>query len=71
MIHVVKPEGFGNVQLEDVPIPEIDSRQLLVRTQTTLISPGSELLRRNVREGQFPCRILGYSYTGTVEKIGC
>ena len=24
MIRVIKPEGFGNIQLEDAPIPEID-----------------------------------------------
>ena len=26
MIRVIKPEGFGNIQLEDIPIPEINSR---------------------------------------------
>ena len=31
MIRVIKPEGFGNIQLEDIPIPEINSRQVLVK----------------------------------------
>ena len=28
MIRVIKPEGFGNIQLEDAPIPEINNRQV-------------------------------------------
>ena len=70
MIRVIKPEGFGNIQLEDVPIPEIESRQVLVRTHTTLISRGSELFRRYIREDAVSPTIMGYSLTGTVEKIG-
>lgn len=70
MIRVIKPEGFGNIQLEDVPIPEIDSRQVLVRTHTTLISRGSELFRRYIKEEAVSPSIMGYSLTGTVEKTG-
>ena len=70
MIRVIKPEGFGNIQLEEVPIPEIESRQVLVRTHTTLISRGSELFRRYIREEAVSPAIMGYSLTGNVEKIG-
>ncbi|MDE0041474.1 MAG: zinc-binding dehydrogenase [Candidatus Poribacteria bacterium] len=70
MIRVIKPEGFGNIQLEEVPIPEIESRQVLVKTHTTLISRGSELFRRYIREDAVSPTIMGYSLTGTVEKIG-
>ena len=70
MIRVIKPEGFGNIQLEDAPIPEINSRQVLVRTERTLISRGSELFRRYISEEALPHSIMGYSLTGTVEKVG-
>ncbi len=70
MIRVIKPEGFGNIQLEDIPIPKINSRQVLVRTHTTLISRGSELFRRYIREEAIPASMMGYSLTGVVEQIG-
>ena len=70
MIRVIKPEGFGNIQLEDVPIPEINSRQVLVRTHTTLISRGSELFRRYIMEEAIPPSMMGYSLTGVVEQVG-
>ena len=50
MIRVIKPEGFGNIQLEEVPVPEISARQVLVRNHTTLISRGSELFARYNQE---------------------
>jgi L-iditol 2-dehydrogenase len=70
MIRVIKPEGFGNIQLEDVPTPEISGRQVLVRTRTTLISRGSELFRRYIREEAIPPSMMGYSLTGVIERIG-
>ena len=70
MIQVIKPEGFGNIQLEEVPIPDINSRQVLVRTEVTLISRGSELFRRYIRDEALPASIMGYSLTGIVEKVG-
>jgi L-iditol 2-dehydrogenase len=70
MIRVIKPEGFGNIQLEDVPIPEINNRQVLVKTHTTLISRGSELFRRYIMEEAIPPSMMGYSLTGVVEKVG-
>ena len=70
MIRVVKPEGFGNIQLEEAPIPDINSRQVLVRTKVTLISRGSELFRRYIKDEALPPSIMGYSLTGVVEQVG-
>ena len=70
MIRVTKPEGFGNIQLEDVPIPEITPKQIRVKTDTTLISRGSELFRRYILEEAVSPSIMGYSLTGTVDAIG-
>ena len=70
MIRIVKPEGFGNIQLQEAARPEITARQVLVRTEATLISRGSELFRRYVKEEAVPARIMGYSLTGTVEHNG-
>ena len=70
MLQVTKPEGFGNIQLEEVPIPEINEHQVRVETDTTLISRGSELFRRYIREEAVPPSIMGYSLTGTVDTVG-
>jgi len=70
MIRVIKTEGFGNIQLEDVPVPEIDSQQVLIKTHVTLISRGSELFRRYILEEAVPHSMMGYSLAGVVEKIG-
>ena len=70
MLQVTKPEGFGNIQLEEVPMPEINARQIRVETDTTLISRGSELFRRYIREDAVPPSIMGYSLTGIVDAVG-
>ena len=70
MLQVTKPEGFGNIQLEEVPMPEINPRQIRVETDTTLISRGSELFRRYIREDAVPPSIMGYSLTGIVDAVG-
>ena len=70
MLQVTKPEGFGNIQLEEVPIPEISARQIRVETDTTLISRGSELFRRYIMEAAVPPSIMGYSLTGIVDAVG-
>ena len=70
MLQVTKPEGFGNIQLEEVPIPEINARQIRVETDTTLISRGSELFRRYIMEAAVPPSIMGYSLTGIVDAVG-
>ena len=70
MLQVTKPEGFGNIQLEEVPIPEISAREIRVEADTTLISRGSELFRRYIREEAVPPSIMGYSLTGIVDAVG-
>ena len=70
MIQVTKPEGVGNIQLEEVPMPEVNAQQIRVKTDTTLISRGSELFRRYIREEAVPSSIMGYSLTGTVDAVG-
>ncbi len=70
MFRVTKPEGFGNIQLEEVPIPEINTNQIRVKTDTTLISRGSELFRRYILEEAVSPSIMGYSLTGTVDAVG-
>ena len=70
MLQVTKPEGFGNIQLQEVPMPEINARQIRVETDTTLISRGSELFRRYIREEAVPPSIMGYSLTGVVDAVG-
>ena len=70
MLQVTKPEGFGNIQLEEVPMPEINARQIRVETDSTLISRGSELFRRYIREDAVLPSIMGYSLTGIVDAVG-
>ena len=70
MLQVTKPEGFGNIQLEEVPMPTINARQVRVAADTTLISRGSELFRRYIMEAAVPPSIMGYSLTGVVEAVG-
>ncbi|MDE0425314.1 MAG: zinc-binding dehydrogenase [Candidatus Poribacteria bacterium] len=70
MFRVTKPEGFGNIQLEEVPIPEVNDRQIRVKSDTTLISRGSELFRRYIREEAVSPSIMGYSLTGRVDAVG-
>ena len=70
VIRIVKPEGFGNIRLQEAPVPDIGAREVLVRTEATLISRGSELFRRYIKEEAVPQRIMGYSLAGTVERVG-
>ncbi|RKU20332.1 hypothetical protein C6503_05945 [Candidatus Poribacteria bacterium] len=70
MLQVTKPEGFGNIQLEEVPMPEINAQQIRVETDTTLISRGSELFRRYIMEEAVSPSIMGYSLTGIVDAVG-
>ena len=70
MWRVGKHEGVGNVVLEHVPIPEVGPGQVLTRTHVSLISRGSELWRRYELEEAVPPRMMGYSTTGAVERVG-
>jgi len=70
MLRVAKPEGFGNVILEEVPIPTCGPRQVLIKNQVSLISRGSEILRRYMHEEAIDPAIMGYSVGGIVEAVG-
>jgi L-iditol 2-dehydrogenase len=70
MRRLAKHEGYGNVLFEEVPLPAIGDDQVLVRTHTSLISRGSEILRRYRLDGPVDPGIMGYSVAGTVVATG-
>ena len=70
MKRVIKPEGACNIEIEDVPLPEIRESEVLIRTNRTLISRGSEIWRRYVREEAIDPKIMGYSLAGTIVQVG-
>src|SRR5262245_51389760 len=70
MFRVAKPEGFGNIILEEVPVPVCGPRDVLVKNQVSLISRGSEVLRRYMHEEAIDPAIMGYSVGGVVEAVG-
>jgi threonine dehydrogenase-like Zn-dependent dehydrogenase len=67
---LAKGEGYGNVYLEDAPVPPVTSRGVLVQAHTSLISRGSEILRRYRLDGPVDPAIMGYSLAGTVAVAG-
>src|SRR5215831_19029142 len=67
---LAKGEGYGNVFLEDADMPPVTSRSVLVRAHTSLISRGSEILRRYRLQGPVDAAIMGYSLAGTVTAVG-
>ena len=70
MYRVAKPEGFGNVILEEVPVPTCGPRDVLIKNKVSLISRGSEILRRYMHEEAIDPAIMGYSVGGVVEAVG-
>ncbi len=70
MLRVAKPEGFGNIILEETPIPTCGARDVLVQNKVSLISRGSEVLRRYMREEAIDPGIMGYSVAGVVVEVG-
>ena len=70
MKRVIKPEGAYHVEIEDVPLPEIRQTEVLIRTERTLISRGSEIWRRYVREEAIDHQMMGYSLAGTIVQVG-
>lgn len=67
---VAKPEGFGNIVVEEAPFPIFGPREVLISTRVSLISRGSEILRRYMHEEAIDARIMGYSVAGVVEEVG-
>jgi L-iditol 2-dehydrogenase len=70
MKRVAKGAGYGNVYLEEVPVPQIASNEVLIKAHTSLISRGSEILRRYRLEGPVDPNIMGYSLAGTIVEAG-
>ncbi len=70
MKRVAKPEGEYNIVIEDVPIPEITATQVLIRAECSLISRGSEIWRRYIREEAIDHQRMGYSLVGDVVGVG-
>ena len=60
MKQLEKLDGFGNVQMVEVERPEPGPGQMLVQLKRSLISRGSELFYRYVREEAVPKKIMGY-----------
>ena len=70
MRRVAKPEGFGNIVVEEAPIPTYGARDVLVQSRVSLISRGSEILRRYMHDEAIDARIMGYSVAGIVSAAG-
>ncbi|MBI3971416.1 MAG: zinc-binding dehydrogenase [Chloroflexi bacterium] len=70
MKRLAKGDGYGNVYLEEVPVPSITAQQVLVKTHTSLISRGSEILARYRKDGPVDPGAMGYSVAGTVTEAG-
>ena len=70
MKRVAKPEGQFNVVIEEVDVPKIGSTEVLIRTERTLISRGSEIWRRYIRPEAITHSSMGYSLVGTLVEVG-
>ena len=70
MKRMAKPAGRGNVVLEDAPIPEPGYGEVRVKAVRSLISRGSEIGWRYVREEAVDPQIMGYSMAGVVDALG-
>jgi len=70
--------GPGQCEVREVPVPDPDPNEVLIRTEASIISNGTE---RWVWSGRFhspgqPSRAMfpwipGYQRVGTIEKLGC
>ena len=70
MKRVAKPAGAYNIVLEEVDVPKIAATEVLVRAERSLISRGSEIWRRYVREEAIDHRSMGYSMVGRIAELG-
>jgi threonine dehydrogenase-like Zn-dependent dehydrogenase len=67
---VAKIEGAYNIVIEEALIPEIAPSEVLIQTERTLISRGSEIWRRYVRPEAIEHRMMGYSLAGRIVEVG-
>ena len=70
MKRIAKPAGAYNIVVEEVETPAITSTEILIRAECSLISRGSEIWRRYVREEAIDHRSMGYSLVGRVAEAG-
>ncbi|MEW6355535.1 MAG: zinc-binding dehydrogenase [Planctomycetota bacterium] len=70
MKRLAKPEGFGNVIVEEVDVPKIGDGEILVRIHRSLISRGSEIGGRYRKQAAVDASHMGYSAAGVVEEVG-
>ena len=70
MKRLVKLEGFGNVQMAEAAVPVPGPDEVLVQVKRSLISRGSELFRRYVRQEAVSPNMMGYSDAGEVVGVG-
>ena len=62
--------GPKNIQIDDIPIPEIDSGELLVKIEACAVC-GSDLKSFNVGNPRLkPPIVMGHEFTGEIVKIG-
>jgi threonine dehydrogenase-like Zn-dependent dehydrogenase len=67
---LIKPEGALRVALEEAPVPDPLTSEVLIRAEVSLISRGSEIWRRYVRQEAVDPAIMGYSLAGSVVQVG-
>ena len=70
MKRLEKLDGFANVQMVEVEQPEPGPDQMLIEVKRSLISRGSELFWRYVREEAVSPEMMGYSDAGEVVGVG-
>ncbi len=70
MQRVAKLDGIGNIVIEDVPMPEIGPREVLIEVHCSLISRGSELGGRYLSEGAVDASRMGYAAAGLIARVG-
>ena len=70
MQRLEKHDGIGNVQMVEVDVPSPGPQDALVQVNRSLISRGSELFARYVKEEAVSPEIMGYSDAGEVVEVG-
>ena len=70
----VQVHGDGSITVEEIPMPELGPREVVVRTAVSLISAGTETNgirgRRATPAPDAPPRTTGYSTAGTIVALG-
>lgn len=70
MRRLAKPAGVGNIVVEEVEVPRPGPREVLVRVKVSLISRGSELGGRYLKETAVDPAVMGYAAAGEVAQVG-